>query len=200
MNNSLKFSWIQWAIGTAIAFLTSLLWVEIGEPRDLGTIEGTIGGTIIGCFQALILSRWLPQSWLWMIATLIPWGLMGGSNFGLIGWVAPRTDSWLIRLVVGLIFGAITGFWTGIWQWLVLRTRLSGSQWWIIINSLSWSVGLSLGWLVGGLLRWKTHLFLGEVIGLGITWILVGIQTGIGLGKLLERNFPTLKSRPSAKI
>ena len=31
-----------------------------------------------------------------------------------------------------------------------------------------------------------THLFLGEVIGLVIAWLLVGIQTGIALSYLLQ--------------
>jgi hypothetical protein len=31
-----------------------------------------------------------------------------------------------------------------------------------------------------------THLFLGEVMGLAIAWLLVGIQTGIALSYLLQ--------------
>jgi hypothetical protein len=186
---SLKFYWLEWAIGTVIAFLISLIWLEIGEPPDLGTIQGTIGGVMIGSAQTLILSRWLPQAWLWMLTTLIAWGLMAGSQLGAIGWVAPRTDSFIIRLVLGALLGAITGLWLGVWQWLVLRQKLTGSQWWIIINSLSWAVGLSLGWFIGGILRSLTHWFLGDVIGLVIAWLLIGIQTGLGLTYLLEKHF-----------
>jgi hypothetical protein len=80
-----------------------------------------IGATIIGLFQALLLSRFFPHAWLWILATLIPWGLMGGTEFGVMGWVAPRTDLIIVRLTTGLILGGMTGVWVGIWQWLVLK-------------------------------------------------------------------------------
>ncbi|MEM8777316.1 MAG: hypothetical protein AAGF26_00300 [Cyanobacteria bacterium P01_G01_bin.49] len=184
---SVQFYWLQWAIVTLIGFLLSLVWLEIGEPPDLGTLQGTVGGTIIGLFQALILSRWFPQAWLWILATLIPWGLMAGSQLGAIGWVAPRTELISVRLTTGMILGGITGLWVGLWQWLILRQQFSNSYIWILISGLSWSVGLSLGWLVGGLLRSVTHLFLGEVVGLAIAWLLVGLQTGLVLAILLKK-------------
>ncbi|MEH2455632.1 hypothetical protein [Nostoc sp.] len=41
-----------------------------------------------------------------------------------------------------------------------------------------------MGWAVGMILRRLTQLFFGEVIGLAITWLLVGILTGMNAHKL----------------
>ncbi|MEA5508583.1 hypothetical protein VB715_02280 [Crocosphaera sp. UHCC 0190] len=185
---NLQFYWLQWTVVTLAGFLLSLIWLEIGEPPDLGTLQGTIGGTIIGLSQALILSRWLPQAWLWILATLIAWGLLAGSQFGAIGWVAPRTDLITVRLTMGIILGGMTGLWVGFWQWLVIKQAFDQSYRWILMSGFSWAVGLSLGWIIGGFLRSVTHLFLGEVVGLAIAWMLVGLQTGLTLALLLKKN------------
>ena len=181
-----QFNFLIWTLVTVGAFLCSLIWIEIGEPPDLKILEGMIGGTIIGSFQALILSRFLPHAWLWILATLIPWGLMGGSQFGVMGWFVPRSELMMVRLQTGLILGGITGVWIGLWQWFVLKSLFSKSYLWILFNGISWSSGLAIGWMIGGILLLKTQLFLGEVIGLAIAWLLIGLQTGIGLSYLLR--------------
>ncbi|MGK7942584.1 MAG: hypothetical protein AB4062_20985 [Crocosphaera sp.] len=184
--NKIKFNYCIWTIMTVFGFLSSLIWIEIGETPDLKIIQGMIGGTIIGSFQALILSRFFPHAWLWILATLIPWGLMGGSQWGVMGWFVPRTELIMVRLQTGLILGGITGIWVGLWQWFVLKSVLSKSYLWIIFNGISWSLGLAIGWIIGGILLLKTNLFLGEVIGLAIAWFLIGLQTGIALSYLLK--------------
>lgn len=183
-----QFDWLSWTVVTLVGFVLSLVWLEIGEPPDLGTLQGTIGGTLIGLSQALILSRWFPQAWLWILATLIPWGLLAGSQLGAIGWVAPRTELLSVRLTTGILLGGITGTWIGLWQWFILREKFPKSYLWIMISGVSWAVGLSIGWLVGGIVRSQTHFFLGEVVGLGITWTLVGLQTGLALRLLLRKD------------
>jgi hypothetical protein len=179
--------WWRWALGTSLGFLASLLLVEIGERSELGAIEGTLGGLMIGITQALILRQWFSKTWLWIFANAIAWGLMAGGGFGALGWVAPSTQLLGMRLAFGAWLGALGGSWLGIWQWLVLRQSVSASWRWIAIMLLSWSVALSLGWTLGGLLRDRTHLFLGEVLGLMVAWIIVGIMTGIALMGLLRQ-------------
>lgn len=53
----LQFNYLSWTGVTLTGFLCSLVWVEIGEVPDLNTFQAMIGATIIGCFQALVLSR-----------------------------------------------------------------------------------------------------------------------------------------------
>ena len=101
--------WLQWTMVTLIGFLFSLIWIEIGEPPDLQILQGMMGATIIGLFQSLLLSSLFPHAWLWILATLIPWGFISGSQLGVIGWFAPRTDLIMVRLTTGLMLGGMTG-------------------------------------------------------------------------------------------
>ncbi|ACB53321.1 conserved hypothetical protein [Crocosphaera subtropica ATCC 51142] len=187
-SSGFQFNCLNWTGVTLIGFLCSLVWIEIGEVPDLNPFQAMIGATIIGCFQALVLSRFLTHPWLWILSSIMAWTLMGGSSFGLIGWFAPRTNLIMVRLTTGLILGSVTGIWVGFWQWFILKPVLSKSYLWILFSGISWSLSLSIGWIIGGILRSATHLFLGEVIGLIIVWLLVGIQTGIVLSYLLQQS------------
>lgn len=169
---------LRWTLATLIGFLLSLGWVEVGEHPDLQGLDGMLGGAMIGLTQGLMMGSWIPHAWLWIMTNSISWGLLGGSKIGIIGWMAPRSDVYSVRLLYGMIFGAIGGLWLGFWQWITLRNRIEQAGWCLITTPLSWSLGLSLGWLTGGWLRTMTHLFFSEVIGLMVTWIVVGFTSG----------------------
>ncbi len=184
----LEFNYLHWTGVTLIGFLCSLVWVEIGEVPDLNPFQAMVGATLIGCFQALVVSRFFTHAWLWILSTFVAWTLMGTSSFGVIGWFAPRTNLIMVRLTTGLILGGITGIWVGFWQWFILKPVLSKSYLWILFSGISWSLSLSIGWIIGGILYSITHLFLGEVIGLIILWLLVGMFTGMALSYLLQKS------------
>ncbi|MEQ9356079.1 hypothetical protein [Coleofasciculus chthonoplastes] len=177
---------LQWLLVTLLGFVASLFWIEIGERPDIGIIEGIIGGTIIGFAQWLVLRRHLSAAWWWIIVSFLGWGVMGLSSFGVIGWFAPRTMRLFPRLVYGVVDGATLGLILGMAQWWVLRQYVSKAWGWIFANSLYWSISLAVGWIVGGLLRRFTQMFLSEVLGLGVTWMLVAGLTGISLIRLLR--------------
>ncbi|MEQ8462981.1 hypothetical protein [Coleofasciculus sp. E1-EBD-02] len=184
--------WLQWLLVTLLGFVASLFWIEIGERPDINMIEGIIGGTIIGFAQWLVLRRYLSSAWWWIIASLLGWGVMGLSSFGVIGWFAPRTMRLFPRLVYGVVDGATLGLILGMAQWWVLRQYVSKAWGWIFTNTLYWAISLAVGWIVGGLLRRFTQMFLSEVLGLGVTWMLVAGLTGITLIRLLGK-VPTIK-------
>jgi hypothetical protein len=52
---------------------------------------------------------------------------------------------------------------------------------WILTSALGWGVGLAIGWSVGGILRLKSHLFLSELVGLTLAWVVVAAITGVTL-------------------
>jgi hypothetical protein len=168
-----------------LGFSLSLLVVEVGERSEVGAIEGVIGGTIVGLVQTLVLSQWFPRTWLWILVNAIAWGLLGGSDFGTIGWYAPASDVLSIRLTYGVVFGSLCGLWLGIWQWIVLRKYLADAWRWIGVNLACWAIALPLGWTCGGMLRATTHLFLGEVVGLILTWLVVSTISAMTLARLL---------------
>jgi len=178
--------WGQWVALTSLGYLLSLFFIEVGERPDLGAIQGAIGGIAIGVMQASILKQPLNFSWQWVLACAVGWGLLAGSGAGAIGWIAPRTEILSIRFVSGLAFGEACGIVLGIVQWLVLRQSVRAAWRWICINPLCWAAGLSVGWTAGGLLRSRFHLFLAEVVGLGVSWAIVGATTGLALMKMME--------------
>ena len=177
---------LKWLLVTLLGFVASLFWIEIGERPDIGVLEGIIGGTIIGFTQWLVLRRHLSSAWWWIIASLLGWGVMGLSSFGVIGWFAPRTMRLFPRLVYGIVDGATLGLILGMAQWWVLRQYVTQAWGWIFANSLNWSISLAVGWIIGGILRHFTHLFLSEVVGLGVTWMLVAALMGMTLIRLLR--------------
>jgi hypothetical protein len=177
---------LGWGIGTFLSFLLGLMFVEIGERSELGTIEGAIVGAIVGTMQAIVLIPWLPRPWLWILINVLAWGFLGGSELSVIGWYAPKTEILSIRLAYGAIYGAIAGLWLGIWQWIVLRRYLFQAWRWIVVSLANWTIALSLGWIVGGMLRSMTRLFIGEVVGLAFTWLIVSILSSATLAILVR--------------
>lgn len=139
----------------------------------------------MGITQYLLLRRHLPRAWLWLFACIIGWGLMTGSGIGAIGWVAPRTNIILLRTIYGFIFGSLAGILVGTMQWLALRSLVRAAWWWLIASPLCWGVALALGWTVAGWLRLETNLFLFEVVGLAVTWLVVGATIGTVISCLL---------------
>lgn len=177
---------LQWLLATLCGFFFSLCLVEIGERGELSNAEAVLGAAVVGLAQSLVLSQRIAQAWLWPLATALGWGLISGFGIGAIGWVAPRTEIISLRLEYGLVFGAICGALLGTMQWFVLKRQVFRSWHWILMSSFSWAIALAVGWSLGGILRLQTNLFLGEVIGLLFTWIVVGVFTGIALISILH--------------
>lgn len=174
--------WLQWLLVTFGGFLVSLCLIEVDVRPHIGVAEGAIGGAIIGLAQGSILGqRSKPMALWWLLASIISWSLIGASNFGAVGWMAPRTLRLEPRVIFGLLNGLQVGALLGIGQWFVLRAQLRKASLWIPLSAGAWTVGLPVGWGVGGVLRQATSLFLSEVVGLAVAWIAIAAMTGIAL-------------------
>jgi hypothetical protein len=173
--------WLQWVFMTIIGFLLSLYWVEIGERSDIRGVEGAIGGIAIGLAQWLVLKgRFSPTGW-WIFASMLSWGLLGGSPLGALGWVAPKVMSIPVRIVYGIIEGAIVGVIIGMGQWWILKNHVKQAWLWILASIVGWVMGLTFAWVVGAVLREFTGVFFGEVVGLTLGWFIVAAITGVAL-------------------
>lgn len=174
--------WLQWLLATFGGFLISLCFIEVGVRPHIGVGEGAIGGAVIGLAQGLILGQRSKTIALWwIVVSIVSWGLIGASNFGAVGWMAPRTLRLEPRAIFGLINGLQVGVLLGIGQWFVLRQRLKKASLWVLLSAGAWTIGLPIGWAVGGVLRYSTRLFLSEVVGLAIAWLAIASITGIAL-------------------
>ncbi len=176
---------LQWILVTLGGFLISLCLIEIDVRPHIKATEGVIGGTVIGLAQGMVLEQRRKNiaPW-WALISIVSWGLIGASNFGAVGWMAPRTLRIEARIIFGLLNGLQVGILLGIGQWLVLRQRCEKPFIWIPIVATSWAVGLMLGWSVGGVLRQVTRLFLSELVGLAMAWVASSAITGFALVRL----------------
>lgn len=173
--------WFQWVLVTLVGFLVSLYWVEVGESPDVRAIEGAIGGAAIGLAQWFVLRQQFSPIRGWVLASIVSWGLIGGSGFGALGWSIPPTSSIPLRAIYGAMDGALIGTLFGVAQGLVLNDHIYRAWRWILANSAAWAIGLAAGWTLGAILHSVTGLFLGEVLGLALGWIVVAAITGVAL-------------------
>ncbi|HEY9598049.1 MAG TPA: hypothetical protein V6D33_10295 [Cyanophyceae cyanobacterium] len=171
----------QWIFVTFIGFLVSLYWVEIGEQADIWIIESAVGGAVIGSAQWFAIAKRISQAGWWILACVVGWVLLGSSGIGAFGWVAPNTSYIPFRIAAGIVGGIQVGIVLGIAQWFVLRTQFSQAWQWVVASCGGWAAGLACAWGIGGILRGVTRLFLGDVVGLVLGWMVVAAITGLAL-------------------
>ncbi|MFW9264129.1 hypothetical protein [Nostoc sp. CALU 546] len=172
---------LLWTLATFGGFLLSLLLIEVGEKPDIGLVEAAIGGFAIALPQGCLLKQPIfCIRWIW--SSLLGWSIITVIGIGAVGWIVPSTQILPQRILSGAIYGALGGFGIGLAQWLAIPQYQAWR--WILVCSASWAVAIPVGSTIGMLLRHWTQLFFGEVIGLAITWLLVGILTGINAHKL----------------
>ncbi|MEH1848546.1 MAG: hypothetical protein V7L25_27170 [Nostoc sp.] len=172
---------LLWTLATFGGFLLSLLLIEVGEKPDVGVVEAAIGGFAIALPQGYLLKE--PIFYIrWILSSLLGWSIITFIGIGAVGWIVPSTQIFPVRILSGVIYGALGGFGIGLAQWLAIPQPMAWR--WIFVSSASWAVAVPVGSAVGLILHRLTHLFFGEVMGLAITWLLVGILTGMNAHKL----------------
>ncbi|MDF5711975.1 MAG: hypothetical protein PUP90_30960 [Nostoc sp. S4] len=180
-NTKFNFTFL-WTLATFGGFLLSLLLIEVGEKPDIGVLEAAIGGFAIALPQSCLLK---PIFYIkWILSSLLGWSIITAIGIGGLGWIVPSTEFLPQRIFYGAIYGGLGGLGIGLTQCLAISQLLPVVWRWIFVCSTSWAIAIPLGSIVGTILRLLTQLFLGEVIGLAVTWLLVGILTGINAHKL----------------
>ncbi|MBD2562869.1 MULTISPECIES: hypothetical protein [Nostoc] len=177
-----KFSFtLLWTFATFGGFLLSLLLIEVGEKPDIGVVEAAIGGFAIALPQGCLLKE--PIFCIrWILSSLLGWSIITAIGIGAVGWIVPSTQILPVRILSGTIYGALGGLGIGLAQSLAIPQPMPWR--WIFASSASWAVAVPVGSVVGMILRHLMQLFFGEVMGLAITWLLVGILTGMNAHKL----------------
>jgi hypothetical protein len=172
---------LLWTVATCGGFLLSLLFIEVGDKPDVGVVEAAIGGFAIALPQGCLLKE--PVFCIrWILSSLLGWSIITAIGIGAVGWIVPSTQILPLRILSGAIYGALGGLGIGLTQWLAIPQPVAWR--WIFVSSVSWAVAVPVGSAVGLILHHLTQLFLGEVMGLATTWLLVGILTGINAHKL----------------
>jgi hypothetical protein len=143
----------------------------------LWLLAGCFAGYTLGVFQAGGLSTQSFRSRRWPLTTMVGLGL---ANFG-YGYLV-LSDSQFGAIVFSLMFGVLLGGLVGWLQWLILRRRYSRAVWWIPINIIIWTLGLT-SIFARSLGSWG-----------GVSFIVAGALTGAALLWLLR--YPILPQTP----
>lgn len=180
-----------WAGLTWMAFIVSLLVVEVGERNHLSLIDGAIGGCLIGLGQWCMLRPHLQRAYRWIVVSALIWGALALLHIGAIGWMAPDTPDLLVRGISGLFYGGYVGLILGVGQWWIMRRDVAWAWRWVPLNAGIWGVAIAFGWLIGGGLRAASNLFVSEVVGLMVAWAAISVLSGIGIVGMLYQNPPS---------
>ena len=176
----------KWVFATLLGFSCSLLMIEISEKPDMDIIEALIGSLFISLPQSYILRKTIsPVSW--VLSTVFSWLVIAAIGVGVLGWTVTTADFFPTRIFAGIIAGGIGGLLIGISQWWLAIPPSFPSAWkWVFVNIISWMIAIPIGSTVGLFLYRITNLFLAEVVGLAITWLLVAIFTGISAERIMQ--------------
>ena len=182
---SLNFTF-KWVFATFLGFLLSLLMIEVSEKPDMSVLEAAIGSLTISIPQSYLLRQSIsPEKW--VLSTLFSWIIIAVIGVGVLGWTVTISAFLPTRIFLGIIVGGIGGLLIGISQWCLAIPPSFPSSWkWIFVNIISWMIAMPIGSTIGLFLHRITNLFLGEVVGLAITWLLVAILTGISAVKIIK--------------
>ena len=181
--------WERWVLATTIAEVVSLAVICVlsvavspfGYVRGVLTLIGTTFGIVLGFAQWLVLRHYIRHSRRWIFATtigsLFAWftglTIITVMAFVYAGASGDGTTAALIKGVVllGGGLGAILGF----CQWLVLKSEIRFSMWWILANALAWALGLLVAFVGVGMVP----------SGLTIQTALITAATGTAMGTVV---------------
>ena len=175
-----------WTVLTGGSFGLSLMLIEVGYKQDVEILAAVLGGLIIASAQALMFRKSILFASLWVLSSFVGWGIIAASGIGALGWFVINTQSIYFRVIYGFIFGALGGLGVGFVQWLAIRQYLPSAWRWILVSCMCWSIGFAVGSSFGLILYRLTQLFIGEVIGLALTWTIVGALSAIEVYRWLK--------------
>jgi hypothetical protein len=179
--------WLQWMAASILGWTLGLAFVGIVDtitPIKLSLFPSDIFGYLIvglslGTTQWLIIRHQLPNISSWILATGV--GVAVGWNSELSD-VAIKIASHLglyiwdgSNVAFHFILSAFSGSILGILQWLILRSRIQGTGWWVLGSAIGEAVASLLyraaftgvwGTMKGGLIA---YLGIEEGIGFAIS-------------------------------
>ena len=166
--------WIQWVIANAVSWnLAMILRQVLFEAGAINQRQIAIGlaiGFTVGIGQWLILLQQpYLTGWRWVLMNTAGWA---------VGWAVGWQFGWQLfgSMGFGVVFaviGGTAGLLAGLGQWFTLRNQVYGSGWWIVANTMAWSIGLAITFTLGRQLGWAiTGGLAGLINGPVLIWLL----------------------------
>ncbi len=142
--------WMRWILATTLG------WVAGWAISEFAV------GLIVGLGQWVVLRKRLAHAEWWVLASGISWAAARGLAEAVF---APQSV---------VLIGGTLGLALGLAQWLFLREHVVQAWWWIVVNTLSWAVGLT------------------GFLGASLVGAVVGAVTGLALEPMLRYSAPPL--------
>ncbi|MEM6520391.1 MAG: hypothetical protein AAF892_05815 [Cyanobacteria bacterium P01_D01_bin.71] len=160
-------------ISVRLAFVYGMLF---------GTIRGAIFGTVGGAVQSLMLRRYLPIRFGWIVASGLAWAAIWGVFWGVArAWSGNQLDHLLIKEVQYGFAGALL---LGCLQWHVLRRHMPKAYRWIIATIASWA----MIHIVTVVFMWQTKTPITLTPNATLFGLCNGVTTGLALTSLPQRS------------
>ena len=116
-------------IGVRLAFRYGLLF---------GTIRGAVFGAVGGAVQSLMLRRYLPVRYGWILASGLAWAIIWGVFWGI---ACAYGGNQLDRILKQeMQYGLAGALFLSCLQWWILRQHMSKAYRWIIATTASWAI------------------------------------------------------------
>ena len=155
-------TWLQWILLTTLGWLAAM-GLSTLLPANLHTFLSPIAMIFlvfvtlawaagIAALQWLALRRYFSGAVKWILASSA--GMLIGSVVAmplkLRDWYIGPSGFQLDEVAYGFVFGILLGA----AQWLALRTWVHNSGWWIVSNTVGWTLGMTVGELLP--LNWNS--------------------------------------------
>lgn len=174
---SLPAFWLKWLLATALAFGMGAVFVGVWVAFwDYAPVVGwVLAGFLLGSAQSLVLRERMRVGGWWIAASVIGCATYGGV-FNIVLKTTSQTEgAAVIRASIGILLGLA--------QWLVLRSQVARSGWWILSSGVGWCAGWissqfafeELGFLWAVM---TPGLVSGAVTGISLVWILKSSWAG----------------------
>ena len=172
--------WLRWVLASSVGLTLGFtvivgLYEAFGEVVDKPPIAvtGAVIGISIGIAQWLVLRSKLVRSGWWILASAGGFAVA----FGAIG---------SVEEVVAITF-AVGVASVGIAQWLVIRTEVPRSGWWVLASAVSIAAGFAIIFALPEAVGEAVSYGIAETIAAGIGGAVVGAISGAVLVWLLRQ-------------
>ncbi len=165
----------------------------------VGAASWSLTGLLIGIGQWLAIRSRIRRAGWWVVATVVGWTVVGSLQWfrakgmeeimnEMVPWMRSFSRQYVpwFELGIGMLSDGLVGLLIGVVQWPVLRKKVRGAGWWIVISMLAWASMAVLVAVLSPILHVPNDERMWWLVSL-IGGIIPGIVTATGMVWLLSR-------------
>jgi hypothetical protein len=158
-----------------------------------GALAAALAGLGVGVAQWVVLRRYMPRAWRWVVATVGGWTVGGAAALLILWTLSVAVSNAALRLAItvapadtaarfadtlgGLVGWAVVGAIPGLAQWFIFRRHLPRAYWWIAASSAGIALALVVAYTVV-----SAPLVAALATARGVVWATLGGGVGAAMG------------------